>query len=86
MKSTARPKPNGHVETMQEGTVTVAGQRYELDKPLVLATQNPLNGGNLSASRSTTRVQIDRRLLRDPNNNDRRPNHQGLSGPRESHE
>ncbi len=28
---------------MQEGTVTVAGNRYELEKPFfVLATQNPI--------------------------------------------
>ena len=31
------------LETMQEGTVTVAGKRYELKKPFfVLATQNPI--------------------------------------------
>src|SRR6267154_131211 len=35
----------GHclLETMQEGTVTVAGVRYELEKPFfVMATQNPI--------------------------------------------
>ena len=31
------------LETMQEGTVTVAGVRYELEKPFfVMATQNPI--------------------------------------------
>ncbi|MGM3223462.1 AAA family ATPase, partial [Bacillus cereus group sp. BC244] len=31
------------LETMQEGTVTVSGNRYELKKPFfVLATQNPI--------------------------------------------
>ena len=31
------------LETMQEGTVTVGGTRYELQKPFfVLATQNPI--------------------------------------------
>ncbi len=40
----ATPKTqSAMLETMQEGTVTVAGQRYELDKPFfVLATQNPI--------------------------------------------
>ncbi len=33
----------GPLETMQEGTVTVAGVRYDLKKPFfVLATQNPI--------------------------------------------
>src|SRR5205085_7121420 len=31
------------LETMQEGTVTVSGVRYELEKPFfVMATQNPI--------------------------------------------
>ena len=31
------------LETMQEGTVTAAGTRYELEQPFfVLATQNPI--------------------------------------------
>jgi MoxR-like ATPase len=40
----ATPKTQSALlETMQEGTVTVAGVRYELAKPfLVLATQNPI--------------------------------------------
>ena len=40
----ATPKTqSAMLETMQEGTVTVAGRRYELDKPFfVLATQNPI--------------------------------------------
>jgi MoxR-like ATPase len=40
----ATPKTQSALlETMQEGTVTVAGTRYELDKPFfVMATQNPI--------------------------------------------
>ncbi len=40
----ATPKTqSAMLETMQEGTVTAAGVRYELDKPFfVLATQNPI--------------------------------------------
>lgn len=40
----ATPKTqSAMLETMQEGTVTVAGTRYQLDKPFfVLATQNPI--------------------------------------------
>jgi MoxR-like ATPase len=40
----ATPKTQSALlETMQEGTVTVAGVRYELDKPFfVMATQNPI--------------------------------------------
>jgi MoxR-like ATPase len=40
----ATPKTqSAMLETMQEGTVTVAGKRYELKKPFfVLATQNPV--------------------------------------------
>jgi MoxR-like ATPase len=40
----ATPKTQSALlETMQEGTVTVAGVRYDLDKPFfVLATQNPI--------------------------------------------
>ena len=40
----ATPKTqSAMLETMQEGTVTVAGTRYELKKPFfVLATQNPI--------------------------------------------
>jgi MoxR-like ATPase len=40
----ATPKTqSAMLETMQEGTVTVAGTRYELDKPyFVMATQNPI--------------------------------------------
>lgn len=40
----ATPKTQSALlETMQEGTITVAGHRYELDKPFfVLATQNPI--------------------------------------------
>ncbi len=40
----ATPKTQSALlETMQEGTVTVAGRRYELSKPFfVLATQNPI--------------------------------------------
>src|SRR6478735_361746 len=40
----ATPKTqSAMLETMQEGTVTVAGQRYELEKPFfVMATQNPI--------------------------------------------
>jgi MoxR-like ATPase len=40
----ATPKTqSAMLETMQEGTVTVAGVRYELEKPFfVLATQNPI--------------------------------------------
>jgi MoxR-like ATPase len=40
----ATPKTQSALlETMQEGTVTVAGTRYELEKPFfVLATQNPI--------------------------------------------
>ncbi len=40
----ATPKTqSAMLETMQEGTVTVAGTRYVLDKPFfVLATQNPI--------------------------------------------
>ncbi|MEM7454353.1 MAG: MoxR family ATPase [Planctomycetota bacterium] len=40
----ATPKTqSAMLETMQEGTVTVGGVRYELDKPFfVLATQNPI--------------------------------------------
>ncbi len=40
----ATPKTQSALlETMQEGTVTVAGTRYELSKPFfVLATQNPI--------------------------------------------
>jgi MoxR-like ATPase len=40
----ATPKTqSAMLETMQEGTVTVAGHRYELKKPFfVLATQNPI--------------------------------------------
>ncbi len=40
----ATPKTqSAMLETMQEGTVTVAGKRYVLDKPFfVLATQNPI--------------------------------------------
>ena len=40
----ATPKTqSAMLETMQEGTVTVAGNRFELDKPFfVMATQNPI--------------------------------------------
>jgi MoxR-like ATPase len=40
----ATPKTqSAMLETMQEGTVTVAGNRYELEKPFfVMATQNPI--------------------------------------------
>ncbi len=40
----ATPKTQSALlETMQEGTITVAGHRYQLDKPFfVLATQNPI--------------------------------------------
>jgi MoxR-like ATPase len=40
----ATPKTqSAMLETMQEGTVTVAGVRYQLEKPFfVLATQNPI--------------------------------------------
>ena len=40
----ATPKTQSALlETMQEGTVTTAGTRYDLDKPyLVMATQNPI--------------------------------------------
>ena len=40
----ATPKTqSAMLETMQEGTVTVAGKRYELEKPFfVMATQNPI--------------------------------------------
>jgi MoxR-like ATPase len=40
----ATPKTQSALlETMQEGTVTVAGNRYELEKPFfVMATQNPI--------------------------------------------
>src|SRR5213082_1087440 len=40
----ATPKTQSALlETMQEGTVTVAGVRYELEKPIfVMATQNPI--------------------------------------------
>jgi len=40
----ATPKTQSALlETMQEGTVTIAGTRYELDKPFfVMATQNPI--------------------------------------------
>ena len=40
----ATPKTqSAMLETMQEGTVTAGGTRYELDKPFfVLATQNPI--------------------------------------------
>ncbi len=40
----ATPKTqSAMLETMQEGTITVAGKRYELDKPFfVMATQNPI--------------------------------------------
>ena len=40
----ATPKTQSALlETMQEGTVTVAGTRYELEKPFfVMATQNPI--------------------------------------------
>ena len=40
----ATPKTQSALlETMQEGTVTIAGKRYELKKPFfVLATQNPI--------------------------------------------
>lgn len=40
----ATPKTQSALlETMQEGTITVAGTRYELKKPfLVMATQNPI--------------------------------------------
>ncbi|MEL6895829.1 MAG: MoxR family ATPase [Planctomycetota bacterium] len=40
----ATPKTqSAMLETMQEGTVTAAGTRYQLDKPFfVLATQNPI--------------------------------------------
>jgi len=40
----ATPKTqSAMLETMQEGTVTVAGARYELEKPFfVMATQNPI--------------------------------------------
>jgi len=40
----ATPKTqSAMLETMQEGTVTAAGHRYELEKPFfVLATQNPI--------------------------------------------
>ena len=40
----ATPKTQSALlETMQEGTVTIAGKRYELEKPFfVMATQNPI--------------------------------------------
>jgi MoxR-like ATPase len=40
----ATPKTqSAMLETMQEGTITVAGQRHQLDKPFfVMATQNPI--------------------------------------------
>lgn len=40
----ATPKTqSAMLETMQEGTITVAGTRYELDQPFfVMATQNPI--------------------------------------------
>ena len=67
------------LETMQEGTVTVGGQRHKLKKPFfVMATQNPIEQeGTYPAARSPARpllLQAGRRLL-EPRGagDDRRP-------------
>ena len=59
----ATPKTQSALlETMQEGTVTVAGNRYELKKPfLVLATQNPIEQ---EGTYPLPEAQLDRFLLK----------------------
>ena len=80
----ATPKTqSAMLETMQEGTVTVGGNRYELQKPFfVLATQNPnRTRRHLSAARGSVGsifVQVgcgvleSRRAFRDSGPNDSR--------------
>ena len=58
----ATPKTqSAMLETMQEGTVTVAGHRYELQKPFfVLATQNPIEQ---EGTYPLPEAQLDRFML-----------------------
>ena len=55
----ATPKTqSAMLETMQEGSVTVGGTRFELDKPFfVMATQNPIE---LEGTYSLPEAQLDR--------------------------
>jgi MoxR-like ATPase len=59
----ATPKTqSAMLEAMQEKTVTVAGRRYELDKPFfVLATQNPLE---MEGTYPLPEAQLDRFLFK----------------------
>src|SRR5438132_8379423 len=59
----ATPKTQSALlETMQEGTVTVAGVRYELEKPFfVMATQNPIE---LEGTYPLPEAQLDRFLFK----------------------
>jgi MoxR-like ATPase len=59
----ATPKTqSAMLEAMQEKTVTVAGRRYELDKPFfVLATQNPLD---MEGTYPLPEAQLDRFLFK----------------------
>jgi MoxR-like ATPase len=59
----ATPKTqSAMLEAMQEKTVTVAGRRYDLDKPFfVLATQNPLD---MEGTYPLPEAQLDRFLFK----------------------
>jgi MoxR-like ATPase len=59
----ATPKTQSALlETMQEGTVTVAGTRYELEKPFfVMATQNPIE---MEGTYPLPEAQLDRFLFK----------------------
>src|SRR4029453_13412859 len=59
----ATPKTQSALlETMQEGTVTVAGTRYELEKPFfVMATQNPIEQ---EGTHPLPQAQLDRFLFK----------------------
>src|SRR6056297_2462519 len=59
----ATPKTqSAMLETMQEGTVTAAGARYELEKPFfVLATQNPIEQ---EGTYPLPEAQVDRFLFK----------------------
>ena len=77
MRSIALPKTQSSLlEAMQEKSVTVGGQTHVLDKPFfVMATQNPVEQENLSASRSTAGPILlqARGWLLDPRGNERNP-------------
>ena len=59
----ATPKTqSAMLETMQEGTITIGGTRYELDKPFfVMATQNPIEQ---EGTYPLPEAQVDRFMLK----------------------